>query len=61
MEDTEELKPLVYSIAETIKISKLGKTNIYDRIREGELKVTRIGRRTLVRADSLHKLLNLED
>ena len=57
MEDTDRPQPLVYSIAETVCISKLGKTRIYQLINSGELKVTRIGRRTLVNAKSLRALV----
>ena len=53
-------EPLTYSIKEAIRLSSIGKTRIYELINAGELKVTRIGRRTLVRADSLRALLNPE-
>jgi excisionase family DNA binding protein len=49
--------PLVYSINEAIRLSTLGRTRLYELINSGELKVTRIGRRTLVRADSLRALI----
>ena len=53
-------EPLTYSIKEASRLSSIGKTRIYELINAGELKVTRIGRRTLVRADSLRALLNPE-
>ena len=48
---------LAYSIKDTCELSSLGKTRIYELIGEGALEVTRIGRRTLVRGESLRKLL----
>lgn len=50
-------EPLVYSIKETCRLSSCGRTRVFALIKSGELKVTRIGRRTLVRADSLRALL----
>ena len=49
--------PLAYSIPEAIRVTSLGRTNIYKLIGEGRLEVRRIGRRTLIPAHSLHKLL----
>ncbi|MXP44839.1 helix-turn-helix domain-containing protein [Allopontixanthobacter sediminis] len=54
-------QPLVFSIKEATQVSKLGKTRIYELIATGQLQVTRIGRRTLVRADSLRALITPAD
>ncbi|WP_120075869.1 helix-turn-helix domain-containing protein [Aurantiacibacter odishensis] len=51
------LTPLAYSITEACQVSSIGKTRLYDLINEGRLKVTRIGRRTLVNAESLRALV----
>lgn len=53
----DPVQPMVFSIKETMRLSKLGKTRVYQLISSGQLKVTRIGRRTLVRADSLRALI----
>ncbi len=50
-------EPMVYSIKEAVRVSNLGKTRIYQLIKADKLRVTRIGRRTLVNAASLHDLL----
>ena len=50
-------EPLVYTVKEAIRLSTIGRTRLYQLINSGELKVTRIGRRTLVRADSLRALI----
>lgn len=54
-------EPLVYSVREAMRLSTFGRTRLYELINSGELKVTRIGRRTLVRADSLRALITPAD
>jgi len=49
--------PLAYSIADVGKISSIGRTTIFALIRDGRLTAVKVGRRTLVLADSLHRLL----
>jgi excisionase family DNA binding protein len=51
---------LAYSIAEACVALSLGRTTIFGLIRRGELRVVRIGNRTLVTADALRALLNAE-
>lgn len=55
---TNHLKPIVYSIRQTMHVSSLGKTRIFELIRDKRLDVVRVGRRTLVRADSVDRLLS---
>lgn len=47
---------LLASIAEAGKMLSLGRTTIYRLIEEKELEVVRIGRRTLIRTDSIRRL-----
>lgn len=56
----EHHKPLAYSIAAASKVSTIGKTRLYSLINEGRLKVTKIGKRTLVPAESLRRLIEGE-
>lgn len=49
--------PLGYSVREACRISSLGRTTIYGHIAAGRLKVTRVGRRTIVSAESLRGLI----
>ncbi|WP_084673658.1 helix-turn-helix domain-containing protein [Sphingomonas sp. MM-1] len=44
---------LGYSIKEACRVSSLGRTTIYSHISSGRLKVTRLGRRTIISAASL--------
>lgn len=52
---------LAYSIKETCELVSLGKTRVYELINSDDLKVVRIGRRTLVLADSIGDLLARDD
>lgn len=49
---------ITVSVAQFCKLSGLGKTKTYSLIKKGDLSVARIGRRTLIRMDSAHALLN---
>jgi excisionase family DNA binding protein len=49
---------LAYSIQETMHASSLGKTKVYDLIKEGKLQAVRIGGRTVIPAESLHALIS---
>jgi len=49
--------PLAYSVKEAIRISSIGKTRLYVLINEGRLKTTKVGKRTLVNAQSLRELV----
>lgn len=50
------MERIAFSIAETCKALSLGRTKIYELINEGRLTTFKIGRRTLVRAASVHAL-----
>ena len=49
--------PIAYSVADACRVSSLGRTKLFALIRDKKLKVTRIGRRTLVQAQSLRQLV----
>ena len=48
---------LAYSIKEVCALSGLGRTSVYRWINTDRLKAVRLGRRTLIQANSLHALL----
>ena len=50
-------EPLAYSIKDAIRVSSIGRTLIFSLIKNGSLKVTKIGKRTLVDAASLRELI----
>lgn len=49
--------PIAYSVTEAMRVSSLGRTKLYELINKGALETIKIGRRTLVKAASLHKLV----
>ena len=55
--DLTELMPMAFSIKDAGATLSLGKTTIFNLIREGRLRVVRVGGRTLIPADSLRALL----
>lgn len=54
------LQPLAYSIDEACRVSSLGRTRLYQLINEGRLQVRKLGKRTLIPAESLRALINGE-
>lgn len=52
-------KPLAHSIAEVCKITSLSRSTVYELINRGELEVVNVGRRALVLARSVEKLLGI--
>jgi excisionase family DNA binding protein len=53
-------KPLTYSISDAARVSSLGRTRLYELIGEGKLDRVKVGNRTLIKADSLHRLLEID-
>lgn len=52
------LETVTASINDTAKSLGVGKTKVYELIHAGKLDIIKIGRRTLVRADSIRALAN---
>ena len=52
------IEPLTLTIAGTRKALGLGTTKIYELIAAGELRTVKIGRRTLVKVDSIRSLVS---
>ena len=54
---TTNLEPLAYSVADACRVSSIGRTRLYSLIGEGKLEVRKIGKRTLIVAASLRRLI----
>jgi len=55
------MEPLAISIKEAAKALGLGRTTIYAMIADGRLEAFKIGRRTLVRMESILRLIARPD
>jgi excisionase family DNA binding protein len=51
------MERLAYSINETARALSLGRTSIYAMIADGRLEAFKLGRRTLIRAESIRRLV----
>ena len=52
------MEPLAYSINDTAKALSLGRTSVYALIGDGRLEAFKLGRRTLVKAESIRRLID---
>lgn len=51
------MERLAYSINDTAKALSLGRTSIYAMIADGRLEAFKLGRRTLIKADSIRRIV----
>ena len=51
------MQPIAFSIAQACAASHIGRTRIYEAIREGQLSARKHGRRTLILSTDLHQWL----
>ena len=49
---------LAYRITEAVEVSGIGRTKLYEEIREGRLEVIKVGTRTLIPRAALENLLD---
>lgn len=54
---TVEPQPLAYDVATACRVSSLGQTKIFELLASGRLASSKIGKRRLIHADSLRKLI----
>ena len=52
---TEHLPQIRFDIIEASRILRVSRATLYERIRQGELKTQKDGRRSYVTADELHR------
>ena len=56
----EQMEVIAASVKEAAKALSLGRTSIYALIRDGRLETIKLGRRTLIKAASIRRLLESE-
>jgi excisionase family DNA binding protein len=52
-----DLDKLAYTVAEAVRVSNVGRTTLYELIRDGRLEARKLGAKTLIPAASLRALL----
>lgn len=55
--ENRTMEPLTVTVAGAKRALGIGTTKIYELIGEGQLRTVKIGRRTLIRTDSIHALV----
>jgi hypothetical protein len=53
------LRPLAYSIKVAVQVSGLGRTKLYSLMTSGEIDTVKIGKRRLVKAESLARFIGV--
>lgn len=54
------MERLVYSVNETARMLSMGRTSIYAMIADGRLEAFKLGRRRLVKAESIRRLIEAQ-
>jgi excisionase family DNA binding protein len=52
------LEPVVTSVKDAAKALSLGRTSIYSLIKDGRLETVKLGRRTLIKIESIRNLVD---
>ena len=53
----QPLEPLAYTVADAIRVARIGQTKIFELIGTGRLASSKVGRKRLIHADSLRALI----
>ncbi len=54
------MEPLAVSINDTVATLGVGRTTVYEMIKDGRLEAFKLGRRTLVKAESIRRLVEAQ-
>ncbi|MFZ2982909.1 MAG: helix-turn-helix domain-containing protein [Sphingobium sp.] len=56
---SDPVDPITVRVAAAVRITGLSRSRIYELIRAGDIQIVKVGRATLVRYDSLRRLVNM--
>jgi excisionase family DNA binding protein len=54
----ESMEPITVRVAAAVRITGLSRSRIYELIKAGDIEIVKVGRATLVRYDSLKRLVS---
>jgi excisionase family DNA binding protein len=57
---TRLARSLAVSISDTVRMLGVGRTSVYEMIKDGRLEAFKLGRRTLVRVASIRRLVDAQ-
>ena len=57
MQNTTSLPKLAYSITEAMAVIGIGRTMLYEQIKAGNIRIVKVGRRTLITAAAISEWL----
>lgn len=49
------MSKILYNIDEAVAATSIGRTTLYELIREGKIKIVKVGRRSLIHVDELQR------
>lgn len=55
----DDLEPIAYRMEDAVRVSGIGRTKLYSLVKSGELRVTKVGKRTLVPRSELVRLIEV--
>lgn len=55
------MEPVTISINGAARALSLGRTSIYELIKDGRLETIKIGRRHLIKTESIRRLINIQE
>jgi excisionase family DNA binding protein len=51
------MEPLAYTVADASRVARIGQTKLFELIASGRLASSKVGRKRLIHAESLRKLI----
>jgi len=55
--DRKKMEPLAYTVADASRVARIGQTKLFELIASGRLASSKVGRKRLIHAESLKRLI----